>query len=74
MAQIENGKAYKWASPGEWLEDRLNRYAESDDMNAIHHIAQELLTKLDSDQIQDLFQDEMDAEGYFKPIRKRGAR
>lgn len=60
---------YRWAHPSEWLVERLHRFAVNKDVEALHWTALELARTLDGDQIQDLFQDEMDADGYFK---KRG--
>ncbi len=53
--------AYKWDSPADWLADKINdaRIPE------LASIANALLTLVDNDQIQDVFQAEMDADGYF---------
>ena len=58
---------YRWAFPIMWLRDKID-VANVDDLR---DIAAELASRLDSDTIQDLFQNEMDADGYFKPLRKR---
>jgi nitrate/TMAO reductase-like tetraheme cytochrome c subunit len=56
---------YRWDSPHEWLRDKLNKLANDDEINEILSIAQQLSAHLDADVLQDLFQREMDDEGYF---------
>ena len=58
---------YRWNCPGERLLDRIEQAGE-DELLAF---ARAMAPELDSDTIQDLFQNEMDADGYFKPLRKR---
>ncbi|MNC99146.1 hypothetical protein D3C83_173230 [compost metagenome] len=58
---------YKWKSAAEWLDEKIDnlrdgKFAEQD----IAAIARALASKLDGDSIQDLFQDEMDEDGFFK--------
>lgn len=53
--------AYKWAHPGEWLAEKI---AEADE-TTLRGYLNSLLPSLDSDTIQDTFQDEMGADGYF---------
>jgi len=59
---------YRWSHPAEWLDHWIDEHQEVD---ALDHLARELASKLDADQIQDLFQDEMDADGYFRPLKGR---
>ena len=56
---------YQWANPYEWLEE-MARSAWS-----LQRCKSELLAlaaKLDSDQLQDEYQSEMEETGYFKEI------
>lgn len=56
---------YRWSHPIEWLEEKLNGLSEP---NKLHEFAIAMMSKLDSDDIQDLFQSDMEADGYFEPI------
>ena len=53
---------YRWNNPGEWLNEKIER------ANGLELLA--LLTRIvstmDFDTIQDLFQAEMDQDGYFQ--------
>jgi hypothetical protein len=68
-------KVYKWDHPLTWLYDYIDRigaYNPADNpIDELQAIARQLAEKLDGDQIQDLFQSEMDADGYFTPVRRR---
>ena len=65
MAKTENGKQYKWAYPSEWLNDHVD---DSRGDNAeLFSIIETLMSKLSEDDIQDLFEAEMSADGYFTP-------
>ena len=59
---------YRWSHPIEWLDHYLE--APTHDRDDLIAIARQLAALLDGDQLQDLFQSEMDADGYFKPLRK----
>ena len=54
-------KIYKWENPSEWLEDFLQSGAASP-----WSVINTLLTMISEDDIQDLFQSEMEADGYFE--------
>jgi hypothetical protein len=54
---------YKWSNPQEWLLE----YASKLDANKLFQEFTVLVQQMDSDQIQDLYQSDMDADGYFKP-------
>lgn len=54
--------AYKWNTPHDWLFDKIRR---TDDVDKLRCYAYALLRRLDADEIQDLFQIEMDQDGYF---------
>jgi hypothetical protein len=58
---------YKWAYPSDWLNDKIDA-AEPTELRGIVNA---IVTKLAEDDIQDLFQAEMDADGYFRPLRQR---
>lgn len=54
---------YQWATAYEWLEEYLRNHPEQ-----AHSIAMSLAMKLDADSIQDEFQSDMDADGYFTDL------
>ncbi len=58
---------YKWSSPQSWLDDRIQALAEKRDVNGLVEVINALIFHVDADQIQDIFQSEMDSDGYFKP-------
>ncbi len=60
---------YRWACPFDWLTERLADLARRGAIEELWEHAGTLASQLDSDQIQDLFQSEMDADGYFKELR-----
>jgi hypothetical protein len=53
---------YKWANPQAWLLDRAETWSREELFAALHDLA----LCLDADSIQDLFQEAMDADGYFQ--------
>lgn len=57
---------YRWSHPQEWLQDYIKE--RSEDANELFSLASELAQHLDGDQIQDLFQSDMDADGYFDAL------
>lgn len=59
---------YRWAHPSEWLDWYLE--SETHDRDAIVGIARALAEGLDGDDLQDLFQPEMDADGYFHDLNR----
>lgn len=65
MPRTENGKTYRWAHPSDWLNDHVD---ESRGNNAeLIAIIDTLMSKLTEDDLQDLFQSEMERDGYFQP-------
>ena len=56
---------YKWASASEWLEEKISG---CQDLAALDKLAMALLRMVDNDQIQDTFQGEMDADGFFEDL------
>jgi len=55
--------AYRWESPHDWLDSHLEKV--SAEPGELLSEAKELARKLDADQIQDIYQSDMDADGYF---------
>ena len=53
---------YKWAHPYEWLMWK----ATSWDLSELFDALQAVAVKHDSDTLQDIFQFEMDKDGYFE--------
>lgn len=58
---------YKYNNAHEWFHEYTQRLESS----ALHSIANDLADKLDGDTIQDMFQNEMDADGYFRDLDKK---
>jgi len=56
---------YKWKSPRDWLLYKVNH--EWDESEKVHALIS-ILDLLDADDIQDIFQGEMDMDGYFDRI------
>jgi hypothetical protein len=58
---------YKWDSPLDWLMEKAGSWDIQTLYNEFSAVVQ---TKLDSDQIQDLYQKEMQEDGYFRDLDK----
>ena len=56
--------SYKWDCPYDWLCDKLNGWDEATLRGEIRILA----ARLDSDTLQDLYQSEMEADGYFEEV------
>lgn len=56
---------YKWDNPTEWLSEQID---SCENFHELRSYANALLSLVDNDQIQDLFQAEMDADGYFAEV------
>lgn len=59
---------YRWSHPGQWLEHHIDQLRDSGSDYArldLASLARRLGEQLDSDTIQDLFQGEMEEDGYF---------
>ena len=64
---------YRWSHPSEWLSFHVDRLANDDSAEAhseLVKLVMSLASLLDGDQIQDLFQDEMDRDGYFNDLNE----
>lgn len=55
---------YKWESPRAWLIDYLSGL----DIVQLFRETMLLIDFLDDDNIQDLYQDDMDRDGYFEEV------
>lgn len=58
---------YKWANPQEWLQ----QYIDGLSYEELRQEAKNLASMMDLDQIQDVYQADMDTQGYFKPLKGR---
>lgn len=56
-------KTYKWANAQEWLQN----YIDGLSYEELRQEAKNLASMLDDDTIQDTYQSDMDAQGYFTP-------
>lgn len=63
-------KTYRWANPHEWLIQKMRFMNPTD----LYSTAVELAKQLDGDRIQELFQHDMDLDGYFEPIKEQKVR
>lgn len=57
-------RRYKYESAQQWLQQKIAQ-ANLEDLRSI---AVSLASELDEDRIQDLFQDEMEADGFFEEL------
>lgn len=62
---VDRYDRYRWWTPGDWLAEKVGN---TTDPHALRGMLYSLLDKLDSDTIQDVFQSDMEADGYFDPI------
>lgn len=62
-------KEYKWSHPTEWLDTLIQTRIAANDHDGVQELLLVIVNsgKLDGDDIQDLFQSEMDEDGYFTP-------
>lgn len=57
--------AYKYANAHDWLEERITG---TSDLDYLRGIIRSLAGKCDGDDLQDIFQSEMSADGYFDDL------
>lgn len=57
---------YKWEHPYGWLVHYVTGIRDVASLKSIIFL---MMSKVDGDAIQDLFQDEMDADGYFDEVK-----
>ena len=60
-------KHYQWDHPAEWLTEKVNGdwFKDATELRAAIF---SMLEKLDGDDLQDIFQSDMDDDGYFQPL------
>lgn len=56
--------SYRWNGAHDWLADKLEGIGE----DALLAFAQRMSQLMDADDIQEAFQEEMDADGYFEEV------
>jgi len=61
-------KSYRWNYPQDWLNDKLTEWSEQGNIAEILAIARELAAVAGDDEIQNRFESEMDADGFFEPF------
>lgn len=60
---MTNTTTYKWTYPQEWLAEKAREWTKEQLYSTLMQIAKEM----DADSVQDLFQREMEIDGYFEP-------
>jgi len=60
-------KRYQWQTPFEWLEWKV-RYTNDIRLGRLQSDLLELAQRTDPDILQDMYQSDMDADGYFDEI------
>lgn len=61
-------KTHKWNHPDDWLQDVVQRHVGEGNVTELASILNSVMDTLDPDDIQDIFQSEMEADGYFQPL------
>lgn len=56
-------RTYKWEGPHDWLLSKAREWDAAELYSALSCV----VDKVDADTLQDIFQSEMDADGYFTP-------
>lgn len=56
---------YRWSHPSDWLAEKINGFEAGTEFAKLREFALAMAGTLDGDQIQDLFQSDMDGDGYF---------
>lgn len=57
---------YKYEGPHDWLSNAVHRHGEKEILSRLMNLVQ----KVDADTIQDEFQDLMEKDSYFEPIKE----
>jgi hypothetical protein len=55
---------YRWESPADWLDWKFLQWTATEQLAAAHQI----LKTIDNDMVQDIFQEEMEQDGYFLAV------
>jgi hypothetical protein len=63
MSQVV--ERYKYESAHIWLGEKIEAAAKEENVEALRRFLQELVPLVNSDQIQDLYQSDMEKDGYF---------
>jgi formylmethanofuran dehydrogenase subunit E len=66
---IKDTPQYKWASPQEWVVEACQNWND----HVLRSAFIELVMKQDADTIQDLYESDMDNDGYFEPLKKQNS-
>jgi hypothetical protein len=61
-------KKYRWAGPHEWLDHRIQKLVSAEDAKTLGQDFMQLAHQVTADEIQDLFQSDMVADGFFRPL------
>lgn len=62
---------YRWDSPREWLDEKIDKLANAGDANGLHEVLIDLLPNIDSDIVQNIYQSEMDEDGFFEDLDEK---
>lgn len=57
---------YLWLNPLEWLKDKCQMWDEGQ----LRHELLEIASMVDMDTLQDIYQSDMDASGYFTKLKE----
>ncbi len=60
-------RRYQWQYPSDWLTEKIETMPEYE----LVSFCKRVIALLDSDQIQNEFQEDMSADGYFTPLGKK---
>jgi hypothetical protein len=59
---------YKWESAHDWLYWKVCSLENTNDARELATMFRMVLSSLDGDSLQDLFQDDMEEDGYFQDL------
>jgi hypothetical protein len=63
---------YKYESGHDWLAEKLRGFASDGNAAELLGFANVMATKLDPDDLQEIFQSDMDADGFFDDLDAEG--
>jgi len=66
---MSDEERFRWECPHEWLQWRTRQAIEEEDNTWLRVTIDTLARVLDHDQLRELFEREMDQDGYFDPLR-----
>ncbi len=67
MAKYIKPKSFKWVHPYEWLAEKISK---EENISEVKAICFEMAKQLGGEEIQDIFEKEMDQDGYFEEEKK----